>query len=91
MKSRRDIKIIHLDESQLHRLLRSFEDQYLEASGEHLDSTAFYERYTAGEFDHPYGMIWATYFEALQRRRETDDPDVRAIGEAVTSFAVPVG
>jgi hypothetical protein len=38
--------------------------------GDALSSADFYAAYRRGEFDTPFGMAWATYYEALLRSRE---------------------
>jgi hypothetical protein len=41
-----------------------FENRFQEDRGERLTSGQFYERYRRGEHDDPFGVAWATYFEA---------------------------
>ena len=73
-----------LDEFRLYRLLADFENMHRDATGTHLTSTEFYRRYRAAEFDDPFAMAWATYYEAwCTRRGEEDDPVVRAVTDAL--------
>ena len=44
--------------------LREFERAWEQATGEHLTTAAFYDRFCAGEFDTRFGARWATYYEA---------------------------
>ena len=73
-----EFEILRLDRGDLERVLAEFEDRYEEETGKRLSSAAFYERYCAGEFDGPFGLVWSTYYEAFAR----PDP-VEAISEAV--------
>lgn len=44
--------------------LREYERAWEQATGEHLSSADFYERFCAGDFDTRFGTRWATYYEA---------------------------
>jgi hypothetical protein len=78
-----------LDRIQLRALLLRLEDSYLESSGERLSSSDFYDRYCSGEFDEPWGMAWATYYEAYVRMsRRPEDASVEQAAEALPPVLV---
>ena len=62
-----EFTITRLNENGLEERLRLFEEHHAETFGTYLSSVEFYERFRAGEYDTPFGMAWATYFEAYAR------------------------
>ncbi len=54
--------------------LREFERAWEQATGEHLSTPAFYDRFCAGDFDTRFGARWATYYEAMLARPRTVPP-----------------
>jgi hypothetical protein len=54
--------------TDIEQRLREFEHAWEQATGEHLSTAAFYDRFCAGEFDTRFGARWATYYEATLSR-----------------------
>jgi len=66
-----DVVVAHVEtDDELLRVLAVFEERWLDNEGaERLTSEEFYGRYTAGEFDGPFGVAWATFYEAYLHMR----------------------
>jgi hypothetical protein len=68
-------RITHTD---IEDRLREFEHAWEQATGEHLSTAAFYDRFCAGDFDTRFGARWATYYEATLSRPPTAPPPAPA-------------
>lgn len=64
--------------SEIEDRLREFERAWEQATGEHLTTAAFYDRFCAGDFDTRFGSRWATYYEATLARQRTVRPSAPA-------------
>ena len=65
---RRRPKIMALEPAALGELLRGFEDDHFDRTGERITSAEFYDRYRADDdaFDTFESMQWASYYELLR-------------------------
>lgn len=64
---RRRLPILTLDSVAIEEMLREFEDDHFEATGDRLTSAEFYDRYAGGdEVDSRDVVRWASYYELLR-------------------------
>jgi hypothetical protein len=68
----RGAEITKLSANDVFDRLAEFERAHAATTGEQLSSEEFYSRFTAGDFDDPFGARWATFYEAAQLARERD-------------------